>query len=87
MAEFNLLLKIIFLTDSVNQYKILTVVSITFNPRFLLSLIIIGSRLMNANHIHFLSLLTLLNNRRESVLIPIFSDDILLRTGLFSTRY
>ncbi|KER01220.1 hypothetical protein MEG1DRAFT_04173 [Photorhabdus temperata subsp. temperata Meg1] len=42
---------------------------------------------MNADHIHFLSLLTLLNNRRENALIPICSDNILLRADFFLIRY
>ncbi|ERT10051.1 hypothetical protein O185_27980 [Photorhabdus temperata J3] len=50
-----------FLTDGFNRYKVLTVVFITFNYCFLLSLIIIGLRLMNANYIYFLSLMTPLN--------------------------
>ncbi len=38
---------------------------------------------MNVNHIHFLSLLALLNNRRENALILIYSDNILLCTVFF----
>ncbi|MGV7963983.1 hypothetical protein QPK13_23875, partial [Photorhabdus tasmaniensis] len=63
------------------------VVFTPFNTCFLLSLIIIGLRLMNANHIRFLSLLALLNNRRENTLILIYSNNILLRANFFSTRY
>ncbi len=35
-------IKSYFLTDGFNRYKVLIVVFITFNPDFLLSLIIIG---------------------------------------------
>ncbi|OHV52233.1 hypothetical protein BB987_14885 [Photorhabdus temperata] len=47
---FKWLLKVIFLTDGFNRYKGLTI----FNIGFLLSLIIIGLRLMNADYIHFI---------------------------------
>ncbi len=87
MMTVNLLSQVVFLLDGFNGYKVLTVVFIPFNTCFLLGLIIIGLRLMNVNYIHFLSLLALLNNRRENALILIYSDNILLRTGFFSTRY
>ncbi len=67
MMTVNLLSEVVFLLDGFNEYKVFTVVFIPFNTCFLLSLIIIGYRVLcltNADYIHFLSFLTLLNNRR-----------------------
>ncbi|WP_350307849.1 hypothetical protein, partial [Photorhabdus viridis] len=53
-AGFKWLLTVIFLTDGFKQYKVLTVVFTPFTTGFLLNLLIIGLRLMNADHIRFI---------------------------------
>ncbi len=89
MMAVNLLSEVVFLLYGFNEYKVLTVVFIPFNTCFLLSLIIIGYRvlcLINADHIHFLSFLMLLNNWRESALISVYSGNVIFRAISFQLR-
>ncbi|NHB87685.1 hypothetical protein C5471_08180 [Photorhabdus tasmaniensis] len=86
MMTVNLLSEVVFLLDGFNGYKVLTVVFIPFNTCFLLSLIIIGYRVLcltNADYIRFLSFLMLLNNWRESALISVYSGNVILRAISF----
>ncbi len=86
MMTVNLLLEVVFSLDGFNEYKVLIVVFTSFNSCFLLSLIIIGYRVLcltNTDYIHFLSFLMLLNNWRESSLISVYSGNVILRAISF----
>ncbi|NHB90345.1 hypothetical protein C5471_22685 [Photorhabdus tasmaniensis] len=86
MMTVNLLSEAIFLLDGFNEYKVFTVVFIPFNTCFLLSLIIIGYRVLcltSTDYIHFLSFLMQLNNCRENALISVYSGNVILRTISF----
>ncbi|NHB90347.1 hypothetical protein C5471_22695 [Photorhabdus tasmaniensis] len=86
MMTINLLSEVVFLLYGFNGYKVLTVVFISFNTCFLLSLIIIRYRVLcltNADYIRFLFLLMLLNNWRESALISVYSGGVILRAISF----
>ncbi|NHB90346.1 hypothetical protein C5471_22690 [Photorhabdus tasmaniensis] len=86
MMTVNLLSEVVFLLDGFNGYKVLIVVFTSFNSCFLLSLIIIGYRVLcltNTDYIHFLSFLMLLNNWRESALISVYSGNVILHAISF----
>ncbi len=54
MGRIQPVIKRCFLTDGFNRYNFLTVVFAPFTTGFLLSLLIIGLCLMNADYIYFI---------------------------------
>ncbi|EQB99356.1 hypothetical protein MEG1DRAFT_03748 [Photorhabdus temperata subsp. temperata Meg1] len=89
-----MLLKVIILTYSFNQYKVFTIIFTDFNTCFLLSLIIIGYHILcltNVNHTHLLSLLMLFYWQSQAVLISFLFQSLnpagLTVLSIFLLRY